>query len=56
MAEQDETPEGTETDAALDASAEDDKVLDDLDPDEEEATGVEGGQRMDDGGWGTIRI
>jgi hypothetical protein len=45
MPEHDDTPEGTENDPTLEASEEDEKLLDDLDPEEEEAAGVEGGYR-----------
>ena len=46
MPEPDDTPEGTENDPTLEASEEDEKLLDDLDPEEEEATGVQGGIRI----------
>ncbi len=46
MPEHDDTPAGTEPDANPEASTEDDKLLDDLEPEEEEAAGVEGGIRI----------
>ncbi len=52
MPEQDDTPEH---DPALEESQEgeeDEKLLDDLDPEEEEAAGVEGGARHHQGRWG----
>jgi hypothetical protein len=51
MPEHDDTREGSKTDAELEASAEDDKFLDDLDPEEEEAAGVEGGHQMQNSAW-----
>ncbi len=44
MAEQDREPDTTEPEAASEAQ-EEDKLLDDLEPEEEEAAGVEGGHR-----------
>lgn len=51
MPEQDDKPEGAESDAALEASRDEEKLLDDLDPEEEEAAGVEGGARAR---WGRL--
>ena len=56
MPEHDDTPEGTENDPTLEASEEDEKLLDDLDPEEEEATGIEGGQQMQDSHWSSARV
>ena len=51
MAEQDDKPENTEPDPTLEESQDDEKLLDDLDPEEEEAAGVEGGQRTTSARW-----
>lgn len=51
MAEQDDTPTGTEPDPTPEASQDDEKLLDDLDPDEEEAAGIEGGARTTSARW-----
>ena len=51
MPEPDDMPEDTENDPTLEASEEDEKLLDDLDPEEEEAAGVEGGQRTTSARW-----
>ena len=48
MPEQDDTPQDEPT---LEESQEDEKLLDDLDPEEEEAAGVDGGARRM-GRWG----
>ena len=45
MPAQDDKPENTEPDPTLEASQDDEKLLDDLDPEEEEAAGIQGGIR-----------
>ena len=49
MPEQDPEPETTE--ATVGEPTDDDKVLDDLEPAEEEAAGIDGGQRTTAARW-----
>jgi hypothetical protein len=54
MPERDDTPESTEHDPIPEESQADEKLLDDLDPEEEEAAGVEGGARTTTARWGRM--
>ena len=49
-------PTDEERDEQVEASQDDDKQLDDLEPDEDEATEVQGGQQMQDSAWSLKRI
>ena len=51
MPEQGDRPEGTGHESTLAGAQDDEKLLDDLDAEEEEAAGVEGGQRTTSARW-----
>jgi hypothetical protein len=52
MPERGDEPQSTDIDPTLEGSQEDERLLDDLDPEEEAAAGVEGGARATARRWG----